>query len=446
MSALSSIVPGRPFEPAPHRLLRRCGVVTEALGTVLRVRGVTARVGERCVVRSRAYGQDLRTDAEVVAVQQNDLLLMPFGGVQGLGVDAEVQATGEPLLMPTGAGFLGRVVDARGQPLDGLGPLPPPEAWVDLQAAPPAPMTRQRIGQVLVTGVRSIDTLCTVGQGQRLGIFAPAGVGKSVLLGMLTRQADCDVAVVALIGERGREVREFVEDNLGKEGLARAVVVVATADTGPVERARAAYAATAMAERFRDQGRRVLLLVDSLTRFARAQREVGLARGEPPTRRGYPPSLFAVLPQLLERAGNSAHGSLTAFYTVLMEDEATPDPVAEEVRSLLDGHLILSRRQAERGTYPALDAGASLSRLMSAVAPPWQRQAAARVRELMARRADVEMLVQMGEYKRGQDPVTDEALDRAAAIDTLLRQDTHSPSAWPHSLELLQAASGVPAS
>jgi ATP synthase in type III secretion protein N len=437
--------PTRPFEVEAHKLLRRTGVVTEALGTVLRVQGVSARVGERCIVRSRASGQEVCTDAEVVGVQQNNLLLMPFGGLQGMGADAEVQATGRPLLMPVGDGFLGRVLDARGQALDGLGALPPPKHWVDLQSPPPPAMTRRRIDAVFATGVRSIDALCTVGQGQRLGIFAPAGAGKSVLLGMLTRQSECDVAVVALIGERGREVREFVEDNLGQKGLARSVVIVATADTGPVERARAAYAATAMAEHFRDQGRRVLLLLDSLTRFARAQREIGLARGEPPTRRGYPPSLFAALPQLLERAGNSDKGSMTAFYTVLMEDESTPDPVAEEVRSLLDGHLMLSRRQAERGVYPALDVGGSLSRLMSTVAPPWQRRAAMKLRELMARRADVEMLVQMGEYKRGQDNLSDDALDRAAAIDALLRQDTHCPCTLEESQQALAAATGVQA-
>lgn len=434
-----------PFAVEPHLLLKRTGIVVEALGTVLRARGVQARVGERCVVRSRAYGQSLETDAEVVGVHRDELLLMPFGGLQGIGVDAQVEPTGKPLLMPVGDAFLGRVVDARGRPIDDGGPIGGAIDWVDLQRPPPSPMSRRRIDAVFPTGVSSIDTLCAVGQGQRLGIFAPAGVGKSVLMGMLTRQADCDVAVIALIGERGREVREFVEDNLGAAGLARAVVVVATADTGPIERARAAFAATAMAERFRDQGRRVLLLVDSLTRFARAQREVGLARGEPPTRRGYPPSLFAVLPQLLERAGNSAHGTLTAFYTVLMEDEATPDPVAEEVRSLLDGHLVLTRKQAERGIYPALDANASLSRLMGSLVPPWQRRAAMRVRELLARRAEVEMLVQMGEYKPGLDALTDEALERAGAIDALLRQPTDVPRTAADSTALLQAASGIAA-
>jgi ATP synthase in type III secretion protein N len=367
-----------PFSIDSLSLLRRCGVVSEATGTIVRARGVQARIGERCVLRGLRGpgGFETRTDAEVIGVAQDELLLMPFGGIEGVGVGTEVLPTGAPLLLSVGAGCLGRVLNARGEPIDGLGDITGELKKIDLRGSPPAPMARSRIDRVLASGVRSIDALCTVGEGQRVGIFAPAGVGKSVLLGMLTRSAQCDVAVVALIGERGREVREFVEDNLGEEGLRRSVVIVATADTGPIERTRAALAATAMAEHFRDQGQRVLLLVDSLTRFARAQREIGLARGEPPTRRGYPPSLFAALPQLLERAGNSKIGTLTAFYTVLMEDEATPDPVAEEVRSLLDGHLVLTRKQAERGIYPAIDPNASLSRLMHDIVSPAHREAA----------------------------------------------------------------------
>jgi type III secretion protein N (ATPase) len=368
---------------------------------------------------------------------------MPFGGIEGVGVGTEVLPTGRPLLLPVGEGCLGRILSARGEPIDGRGPLSGPLQMLDLRREAPAPMGRQRIDKVFECGVRSIDALCTVGEGQRVGIFAPAGVGKSVLLGILTRNARCDIAVVALIGERGREVREFVEDSLGEAGLARSVVVVATADTGPIERTRAALAATATAEYFRDQGKRVLLLVDSLTRFARAQREIGLARGEPPTRRGYPPSLFAALPRLLERAGNSSAGTLTAFYTVLMEDEATPDPVAEEVRSLLDGHLVLTRKQAERGLYPAIDPNASLSRLMHGIVSPAHRQAATHVRKLMAARAEAEVLVQMGEYKRGNDKVTDEALDRADPLDHLLKQAPEEACGWREAQAALSQASGI---
>jgi ATP synthase in type III secretion protein N len=436
-----SVLASRPrFHIDPVRLLRHTGFVVEALGTIVRVAGVQARVGERCILRS-ADGRCL--DAEVVGVQGDGLLLMPFGGIEGIGVDAEVWATGAPLLMPVGAGFLGRVVDACGRPMDGRGPIHGPVEEVNLNRAAPNAMQRQRIETVFGTGVRSLDALCTVGQGQRVGVFAAAGAGKSMLMGMLARFAACDVAVIGLIGERGREVREFVEDALGAAGLARSVVVVATADTGPVERSRAAFAATAMAEHFRDEGRNVLLMVDSLTRFARAQREIGLARGEPPTRRGYPSSLFAVLPQLLERAGNAEKGLLTAFYTVLMEDEATPDPVAEEVRSLLDGHLVLSRKLGERGIYPALDANASLSRLMHGIVPPAHRKAAMRVRELLARQADAELLVQVGEYKPGQDPVTDEALSRKPAIEALLKQDAMAPADWPSVCNALSAASSI---
>jgi ATP synthase in type III secretion protein N len=430
------------FSVDPLTLVRRCGVVSEATGTVVRARGVQARVGERCVLRG-LKDRAARTDAEVVGVAQDELLLMPFGGIEGIGVGTEVLPTGASLLMPVGAGCLGRVLDARGNPIDGLGPLQGSLQAIDLHSTPPAPMTRQRIARVFASGVRSIDALCTVGEGQRVGVFAPAGVGKSVLMGLLTRNARCDAVVVALIGERGREVREFVEDNLGAAGLARSVVIVATADSGPIERTRAAFAATAMAEHFRDNGQRVLLLVDSLTRFARAQREIGLARGEPPTRRGYPPSLFAVMPQLLERAGNAEHGSLTAFYTVLMEDEATPDPVAEEVRSLLDGHLMLTRKQAERGLYPAIDPNASLSRLMTHLVTASHRDASAKARRLLAARADVEVLLQMGEYKRGSDAVTDEALDRAAHLEELLRQSPQTCSNWEQALAALSRASGM---
>jgi ATP synthase in type III secretion protein N len=433
------------FSIDPLRLLRRSGVVSEATGTIVRARGVTARIGERCVLRGLRGrgGLEQRTDAEVIGVTRDELLLMPFGGIDGVGVGTEVLPTGAPLLMPVGEGCLGRVLSARGEPMDDRGPLRGDVKGLDLRSEAPAPMSRQRIERVFHCGVRSIDTLCTVGEGQRVGIFAPAGVGKSVLLGILTRQAVCDVAVIALIGERGREVREFVEDNLGEHGLARSVVIVATADTGPIERARAALAATAMAEHFRDQGKRALLLVDSLTRFARAQREIGLARGEPPTRRGYPPSLFAALPQLLERAGNSDRGTLTAFYTVLMEDEATPDPVAEEVRSLLDGHLVLTRKQAERGLYPAIDPNASLSRLMHGIVSSQHREAAGHTRRLLSARADAEVLVQMGEYQKGNDRITDEALERGEALDALLRQSPDEACGWPQALQALSRACGV---
>jgi ATP synthase in type III secretion protein N len=431
-----------PFSVDPKTLVRKAGTVTQAIGTVLHVRGIQARVGERCVVQINrgAFVNGNNTDAEVVGVLGDELLLMPYGGVQGIGVDSLVVPTGQSLRLPVGECFLGRVIDARGKPIDGGEEILEPSTEVDLVQQPPSPLTRRRINQVFRCGVRSIDMLCTVGEGQRVGIFAPAGVGKSVLLGMLTKHAQCEVIVIGLIGERGREVREFVEDILGEAGMKRTVMVVATADTGAIERTRAAYAATAMAEYFRDRGKNTLLLIDSLTRFARAQRELGLARGEPPTRRGYPPSLFAALPQLLERTGNSSKGTLTAFYTVLMEDEVTPDPIVEEVRSLLDGHLILSRQQGERGIYPALDVNASLSRLMHLLVDARHQELAARIRLLIAKRADAELLVQMGEYKRGLDQLTDAALDQASSIDVLLKQQLDEYADWSSSRERLQKA------
>jgi ATP synthase in type III secretion protein N len=435
-----------PFYVDGSRLLKHSGVVTEALGTVVRVRGVQVRIGELCTLTcgapSRKVSSSGMIDAEVVGIKGDEALLMPFGGIDGIGVDAEVRSTGSPLLMPVGPEFIGRVVDARGVPIDD-GPAIKPAELVNLQREPPSPMRRSRIDAIFQTGVRSIDALCSVGSGQRMGIFAPAGVGKSVLMGMLAKYAKCDVVVMALIGERGREVREFVEDSLGANGMKRAIVVVATADAGPIERTRAAFAATALAEYFRDCGKDVLLMLDSLTRFARAQREIGLARGEPPTRRGYPPSLFSVLPQLLERAGNNDKGRLTSFYTVLMEDESSPDPVAEEVRSLLDGHLVLTRRQAERGIFPALDPNASLSRLMKLLVHPSHSQAAGRVRELLAKYADAEMLIQVGEYKRGNDPLTDDAIDKHLLIDSLLSQGDQGGVGWYDTIRALEEASGI---
>jgi type III secretion protein N (ATPase) len=285
-------------------------------------------------------------------------------------------------------------------------------------------MRRRLIEAPLFTGVKVIDGLLTLGEGQRMGIFAPAGVGKSTLMGMLARGAQCDVSVIALIGERGREVREFIELILGKEGMARSVVVCATSDRSSIERAKAAFVATAIAEYFRDQGQRVLLMMDSLTRFARAQREIGLAAGEPPARRGFPPSIFAELPRLLERSGMGESGSITALYTVLAEDESGVDPIAEEVRGILDGHMILSRRLAAKNQFPAIDVLASLSRVMPQVARPAHITAAGTLRSMMAKYDEVEMLLQVGEFKKGNDPLADKAVDRIAAIRAFLGQKT----------------------
>ncbi|WP_017168397.1 FliI/YscN family ATPase, partial [Xanthomonas phaseoli] len=332
--------------------------------------------------------------------------------------------------------LLGRVLDGLGVPSDGQGAIAC-DTWVPIQAQAPDPMRRRLIEHPMPTGVRIVDGLMTLGEGQRMGIFAAAGVGKSTLMGMFARGTQCDVNVIVLIGERGREVREFIELILGEDGLARSVVVCATSDRSSIERAKAAYVGTAIAEYFRDRGLRVLLMMDSLTRFARAQREIGLAAGEPPTRRGFPPSVFAELPRLLERAGMGESGSITAFYTVLAEDETGSDPIAEEVRGILDGHLILSREIAAKNQYPAIDVLASLSRVMSQIVPSDHSQAAGRLRRLLAKYNEVETLVQVGEYREGSDAVADEAIDRIDAIRDFLSQPTDQLSAYESTLEQL---------
>jgi type III secretion protein N (ATPase) len=417
-SALTDLIE-RELQSRPRYV--QTGKVMEVVGTLLKVSGLDAKLGDLCELQDR-YGTLLQR-AEVVGFSRNVAILSPFGSLTGVSRSTRVVGLGRPLSVKVGAGLLGRVIDSLGEPIDGGGPLD----YDDLRpiiAAPPDPMTRRVIDEPLPTGVRIVDGLMTLGVGQRMGIFAPAGVGKSTLMGMFARGAQCDVNVIALIGERGREVREFVEIILGEAGMAKSVVVCATSDRSSIERAKAAYAATAIAEYFRDQGLRVLLMMDSLTRFARAQREIGLAAGEPPTRRGFPPSIFAELPRLLERAGTSARGSITALYTVLAEDESGGDPVAEEVRGILDGHMILSRAIAARNQYPAIDVLGSLSRVMTQIVGREHQDAAGRVRELLARYRDVETLLQLGEYQQGQDPVGDEAIERIDGIRAFLGQRT----------------------
>ncbi|MDQ3035512.1 MAG: FliI/YscN family ATPase, partial [Myxococcota bacterium] len=319
-------------------------------------------------------------------------------------------------------GVLGRVLGGLGEPIDG-GPEIEGEAW-DVMRAPPSPMSRPRIARPLPSGVRAIDALLTVGEGQRVGLFAGSGVGKSTLLGQIARQSDADVFVVCLIGERGREVVEFLEDALGEEGRSRGVVVCATSDMPALVRMRSAWVATAIAEWFRDRGKRVLLMMDSVTRFARAGREVGLAAGEPPARRGYPPSVFAMLPQLLERSGTSEKGSITAFYTVLVEGGDMEEPIADEVRGILDGHVVLDRALAARGRWPAIDPLLSLSRVMDRVTTSEHRDAAAKLRAHLALYEAKRDLVMLGAYKKGSDPKLDAALARIDAIETFLRQST----------------------
>ncbi|MEZ4649014.1 MAG: FliI/YscN family ATPase [Candidatus Eisenbacteria bacterium] len=414
------------------RVLDRCRTraeevrAPEAVGRVVRVAGPliesigpVASVGELC--RIGRPGDDMEL-AEVVGFQGPRLLLMTFGRTHGFHAGAPVWGSGAEIQVPVGAGLLGRVVDALGNPIDDRGPLVKTRmAALDMNA--PHPLQRKPIREPLGTGIRAIDAFLTLGKGQRMGVFAGSGVGKSVLLGDIARFTEADVAVVALIGERGREVGEFLRRDLGEEGLSRAVVVVATADQPPLLRVKAAFTATRIAEAFRDQGKQVLLLMDSLTRVAMAQREIGLTRGEPPTTRGYTPSVFSVMPQLLERAGSGEEGSVTGLYTVLVEGDDMNDPIADAARSILDGHVVLSRKLANKGHFPAIDVLSSISRLATEVSSPDHLNAQRQVRRWLAAYADSEDLIQLGAYARGADPAVDEAIDRMPQILSFLRQN-----------------------
>jgi type III secretion protein N (ATPase) len=396
---------------------RESGRVTEVTGLVVRATVPGVRVGE--IVRLEGSG----LEAEVVGFRGDEAVLMPLGEPTGIGPDSLVTATGRPLSIAVSERVLGRVLDGLGRPMDGGGPIADAIPWpVDRPA--PDPLARRRVTRPLALGVRALDGLLTVGEGQRIGLFAGSGVGKSTLMGQIARQTEADVNVIALVGERGREVVDFLEESLGPAGRARSVVVCATSDAPSLVRLKAAFVATALAEYFRGQGRRVLFMLDSVTRVARAQREVGLAAGEPPVRQGYPPSVFALLPRLLERTGNDARGSITALYTVLVAGGDMEEPIADEVRGILDGHVVLSRDIAVRNHWPAVDVLPSLSRLMTAVADPQHQAAAARLRELLAAYERQRDLILLGAYQRGADPLTDEAIARLDAIRAFLRQRT----------------------
>ncbi len=418
----------------------RTGKVMEVVGTVIKVSGLDVTLGELCELRS-PEGVLLQR-AEVVGFTRDVALLSPFARLEHVSRATQVIGLGRPLSIQVGDQLLGRVLDGLGEPIDGGPPLDSDD-WRPVIVQPPDPMKRRMVDTPMPTGVRVVDAMMTLGEGQRMGIFAPAGVGKSTLMGMFARGAACDINVIALIGERGREVREFIELILGPEGMARSVVVCATSDRSSMERAKAAHTATAIAEYFRDRGLRVLLMMDSLTRFARAGREIGLAAGEPPARRGFPPSVFAELPRLLERTGMGQTGSITALYTVLAEDETGGDPVAEEVRGILDGHMILSREIAARNQYPAIDVLGSLSRVMSLVVPDTHNRAASRVRELMAKHREVEVLLQVGEYQPGQNPVADEAIEKADVIREFLCQRTSDYAPYEDTANYLHQLAGV---
>jgi type III secretion protein N (ATPase) len=389
-------------------------------------------VSDVLVVRRR--GEPLL--GEVVGFEAGEALVVPLGEPTGVGPDDIVEATGESLQVAAGTELLGRVLDGLGRPLDGR-PFPAGLASVPVDRAPPPALERPLISEAFATGVRAIDAFTTLGVGQRVGLFAGSGVGKSTLLGSIARGANADAVVVALVGERGREVSEFLEHALGPEGRRRAVVVVATSDAPPIERLRAAQVATALAERLRDLGKKVLLLVDSVTRFARAQREIGLAAGEPPARRGYPPSVFTQLPRLLERSGQAARGSITAIYTVLVEGSDMEEPIADEVRGILDGHIVLDRRLGARGHYPAIDVLSSLSRVMTRVAGQQHIAAAQRVRSLLAAYEEKRDLIALGAYAKGSDAKLDQAIAALPEIERLLRQNADSVASLADSVSLL---------
>jgi type III secretion protein N (ATPase) len=400
---------------------RIAGRVVELTGLQLRATAPGARMGELVVI-DRAQREPLL--AEVVGFRGDEVVLLPLGSTDGVGPDSVVRPTGRPFSIRCGPALLGRVIDALGQPIDGLGPLDEGRGlgpWPVERSAPEA-LERHRVTRPLTTGLRAVDGLLTLGEGQRIGVFAGPGLGKSALLGRLARSSDADAIVIGLVGERGREVRDFLETQLDPPSRARTVCVCATSDAPPLNRLKSALCATAVAEWFRERGQRVLLLVDSLTRVARAQREVGLAAGEPPARQGYPPSVFALLPKLLERSGNSAGGSITAVYAVLTASDDSDDPVADEVRAILDGHIVLSRELAARNHWPAIDPVRSLSRVMDDLVDEPHRTAAARAREVLATYERQRDLVMLGAYRSGSDPATDDALVRVAAVEAWLRQ------------------------
>jgi len=415
--------------------MRASGRVSKVIGLAIEVEGLNASVGELCEIMP-AKGQATMA-AEVVGFHDERLVVMPYGELAGIQAGCEVVASGRLFDLPVGDALLGRVIDGLGQPLDGLGRVQASGRSL-IQNLPPHPLKRTRIGEVFSTGVRAIDGLLTCGKGQRMGIFAGSGVGKSTLLGMIARYSSSDVSVIALIGERGREVQEFIERDLGPEGLKRSVVVVSTSDQPALVRLKGAWVATAIAEYFRDQGKDVALLMDSVTRFAMAQRELGLAIGEPPALRGYTPSVFALLPKIMERSGTSDRGAISAFYTVLVESDDMNEPITDTARSVLDGHIVLSRELAAENHYPAIDILGSVSRVMDNIVPPEHRSAAGLVRETLAAYRDARDLINIGAYVGGSNPQIDRAIRLLPGITAFLKQRPEEQTAFDETVSGLR--------
>ncbi|MDR3563806.1 MAG: flagellar protein export ATPase FliI [Negativicutes bacterium] len=400
--------------------IQQIGKVSQIIGLLIESHGPRVNIGDLCYIR--APEGRLTLPAEVVGFRQNQALLMPLGEMFGIGPGCEVVSARRTLKIPVGKQLLGRIFDGLGNPIDGKGPIEA-DCEYPLHATPPPPLNRRRITDKLSVGVRAIDGLLTLGRGQRIGIMAGSGVGKSTLLGMIARNTEADVSVIALVGERGREVREFIERDLGEEGLKRSVVVVATSDQPALLRLKGAMTATAIAEYFRDQGLDVMLMMDSVTRFASAQREIGLTIGEPPATRGYTPSVFALLPKLLERTGAGERGSITGIYTVLVDGDDMNEPVADTVRSILDGHIVLSRRLASQNHYPAIDVLQSVSRLMMEIVDKNHWQAAQKVRSLLATYNEAEDLINIGAYASGSNPGIDRSIQMIKPIREFLQQE-----------------------
>ncbi len=415
------------------------GKVSEITGIVIEAAANSGSVGDVCEISISANNS---IKAEVVGFRENKVLLMPLGETVGVAPGSRVKLNTLPLRVPVSDQLLGRIIDGLGNPIDGKGPIKT-KHFRTIYNMPPNPLKRQRIAKPLATGIRAVDGLITLGKGQRAGIFAGSGVGKSVLLGMISKYTDADVNVIALIGERGREVREFIERDLGEEGLKRSVVIVATSDQAATVRIKGALVATTIAEYFRDKSKDVLLLMDSLTRVAMAQREIGLAVGEPPTTKGYTPSVFALMPRLLERAGSGEHGSITGLYTVLVEGDDMDEPVADTARSILDGHLVLSRKLAARGHYPAIDILQSISRVKNEVTTPEQQKFTSDIVELLAVFEESEDLINIGAYVPGSNSKIDEAVTKIEAIRAFLKQGVNEASAFPETLAGLRDLAGV---
>lgn len=420
--------------------IKHIGVVSRVQGLLIESQGPQACVGELCRINLKNNSESII--AEVIGLNGSTVQLMSYSDIQGVKIGCEVIASGAMLSVPVGSVLLGRVVDSLGRPADGK-QVPYTTLRYPIIAPPPDPMERRPIKDRIVTGIRAIDALLAVGKGQRIGIFAGSGIGKSTLMGMIARNTSADVNVIALIGERGREVNDFLEHDLGPEGLKHSVVVTATSDTSPLARIRGAYTATAIAEYFRDQGKDVMLLFDSVTRFAKAQREISLSMGEAPATRGYTPSVFEVLPKLLERSGTSAKGSITGFYTVLVDGDDMDEPISDAVRGILDGHIVLNRKLAQLGHYPAIDVLGSISRLANRVSGECSKKAAQYMRRLMAVYAEAEDMIQVGAYQKGSNPAIDEAIDHHEKIEAFLQQETNDTAPINKTLEQLSSITHI---